>query len=343
MLQMSVRGHARVALFNLSWFCALTGSTLAGQELIPPKADHHVHLFSPAAGQIMRRNINRIAKKQDAAKQDPLVKTASDLIAVLDEAGIKQAVALSAAYLFGASADDQTGADPDEYLNVQQENDWLLQQVKPYAGRLVGFCSEDPLKDYAVREIKRCASIGLSGLKLHFTASNVDLQNPRHIERLKAVFSAADAVKFPILVHLPNCRQQTYGAGMARNFIEKVLPSAPNVIVQVAHMAGECPGGYDSMNDALQAFLQAFASGRLARKNIYFDLSGVAASGFGGQENLTELIKRIHEIGLQHILFATDWPAPVSAGYQKQLRQHLGLELSELQEIFNNTAPYLKW
>ena|SRR5262245_29235577 len=65
---------------------------------------------------------------------------------MLDEAAIKYATALSGAYLFGAPGEDQTPADRDEYLNVQKENDWLLQQVKPYNGRLTGFCSENPLK-----------------------------------------------------------------------------------------------------------------------------------------------------------------------------------------------------
>jgi predicted TIM-barrel fold metal-dependent hydrolase len=93
--------------------------------------------------------------------------------------------------------------------------------VKPYAGRLIGFCSENPLKDYAVKEIKRCASIGLRGLKLQFATSDVDLQNPDHIEKLKAVFSTANAVGLPILVHLHNCKQKTYGVSIARNFIER--------------------------------------------------------------------------------------------------------------------------
>jgi predicted TIM-barrel fold metal-dependent hydrolase len=150
-------------------------------------------------------------------------------------------------------------------------------------------------------------------------------------------------VQFPILVYLRNCGQQTYGVGVARNFIEQVLPSAPNVVIQLAHMADGCPGGYDSMTDELiQAFVQAFASGRLDRKNICFDLSGVAAAPFGVPEKMTQLVNRIHEIGLNQILFATDWPAPISVGYQKQLRQNLGLELSELQDIFDNVAPYLK-
>ena len=98
----------------------------------------------------------------------------------MSEAGIKYATALSAAYIFGISGENQPSVDRDEYLNVQKENDWLLEQVKPYDGRLIGFCRENPLKDDAAKEIKRCASIGLRGLKLQFGTSDVDLQNPKH-------------------------------------------------------------------------------------------------------------------------------------------------------------------
>src|SRR5262249_45349587 len=222
MLQTSLRDHAWTTASLSSLFLFLACSTLFGQELTPPKADHHAHLFSPAAGQILRRGVSANAKEQDSKiTQGPIIKTASDLIAVLDEGGIKYATALSGAYLFGLPEQDHTPTDGDEYVSVQNENDWLLQQVKPYAGRLIGFCSENPLRDYAVKEIKRCASISLRGLKLQFATSNVDLQNPDHIEKLKAVFSAANAVGLPILVHLPNCRQ-TFGVTSARNFIEQV-------------------------------------------------------------------------------------------------------------------------
>ena len=342
---MSKSSHCRctwpaVFVLSLSWGGSVPNSF--GQDLTPPKADHHAHLYSPVTGRILRRAIDRGTKKQDSTlNQGPLIKTASDLIAVLDEAGIRRATALSSAYLFGIAGEDQI-PEADEYLNVQKENDWLLQQVKPYPARLIGFCSENPLRGYAVQEIKRCASIGLHGIKLHFNAADVDLRNPKHIERLKAVFSAADAVGFPILVHLRNCKQQSYGADDARKFIEEVAPSAPNVTLQIAHMAG-C-GGYDSMTDAaMQAFVQAFGSGRLERKNIYFDLSAATwPDRVSGTVRTAEIVSRIRQIGLDHILFATDWPAPGSVGYHKELSQSLGLEPSELQKIFDNTAPYLK-
>jgi uncharacterized protein len=54
---------------------------------------------------------------------------------------------------------------------------------------LAGFCSVNPLKGYAEREVERCAAIGLRGLKLHFTSSGVDLSNPAHVAHVRAVLA----------------------------------------------------------------------------------------------------------------------------------------------------------
>ena len=312
---------------------AAVATSVLGQDPPPPKADHHIHLNTPVANEILAQHEPDRARNQ--------VKTLSDLIAFLDSTGVKQAAVLSDAYIIGGFAVKQIPPGSDEYDNVQKENDWLLKQIAPYSGRLVGFCSENPLKSYAVEEIKRCASIGLRGLKLHFTNAAVDLRNPKHIEQLKAVFSAANAVKFPIIVHMRTWNRN-YGFEDARKFIAEVLPSAPDVPVQIAHMAGW--GGYDSATDeAMKAFIQAFESGTLARKNVYFDLSAtVVTFPFSGPPKTAELVSRIRQVGLQHVLYGSDWPGPPSADYAKTLRESLGLQVSELREILDNTAPYLK-
>jgi predicted TIM-barrel fold metal-dependent hydrolase len=75
----------------------------------------------------------------------------------------------------------------DEYAHVKAENDWVSQQVARYPDRLQGFCSVDPLKGYALAEIARCAqNPNLHyGLKLHFGNSDVDLDNPEHVEKIR--------------------------------------------------------------------------------------------------------------------------------------------------------------
>ena len=47
----------------------------------------------------------------------------------------------------------------DEYAKVQAENDWVVQQMARYPERLVPFCGVNPLKDYALQELERCATM----------------------------------------------------------------------------------------------------------------------------------------------------------------------------------------
>ncbi|HEV2765345.1 MAG TPA: hypothetical protein VGV38_20350, partial [Pyrinomonadaceae bacterium] len=77
--------------------------------------------------------------------------TAEQLLAQLDDAGIRRAVVLSVAYQWGSPAN----SGPGEYDKVRAENDYVARQVARAPERLVGFCAFNPLKDYALRELER--------------------------------------------------------------------------------------------------------------------------------------------------------------------------------------------
>jgi Predicted metal-dependent hydrolase of the TIM-barrel fold len=106
-----------------------------------PVADHHQHLFSPAM----------VALLDTTHAMQPI--TARDVIALLDSAGIRQAALLSVAYIYGSPK----RSVPDEYAKVRAENDWNAAQAAEYPDRLRAFCSFNPLKEYALDEIARCA------------------------------------------------------------------------------------------------------------------------------------------------------------------------------------------
>jgi predicted TIM-barrel fold metal-dependent hydrolase len=130
-----------------------------------PKVDYHQHLF------------NRELK-------------ASDLVSLLNAAGMERALVLSVAYQLGNPNKPPVAA---EDAKVRAENDWTSQQVATFPDRLRGFCGVNPLKDYAIAEIMRCAQDPQLhfGLKLHFGNSDVDLRNPEHIAKLKKCFGRA--------------------------------------------------------------------------------------------------------------------------------------------------------
>ena len=92
----------------------------------------------------------------------------------------------------------------DEYAKVRAENDWTAAQAAAHPDRLVAFCGVNPLKDYALEEIDRCAKDPYlrMGLKLHFGNSDVQLDVPEQVAQLKRVFAAANAHRMSIVVHM---------------------------------------------------------------------------------------------------------------------------------------------
>jgi predicted TIM-barrel fold metal-dependent hydrolase len=213
---------------------ALTALVAAQQAPVTaagPLADHHQHLPSDAAIALL----NRV--QPNALTRIP--RTAEELIVRLDEAGIGRAVLLSNAYWFGGGV--MPKAEGDEYANVRAENDWTATEAARFPNRLIAFCSVNPLKDYAVDEIARCAQRDrFKGLKLHFGNSRVDVLNNEHVDKLRRVFSTANERHLPIVVHLWTGRN--YGREHAEIFLRRILPTAPDVVVQIAHFAGGGPG-----------------------------------------------------------------------------------------------------
>ena len=229
---------------------------------------------------------------------------------------------------------------------VKAENNWTSQQVAKFPDRLLGTCSVNPLKEYAVKELNRCAKDPFlrTGLKLHFGNSDVDLLNPEHLAKLRALFRAANQNQMAIVVHLRSnyTHRRPYGAQHAKSFLDNVLPEAPDVTVQIAHLAGA--GGYDepSVDQALGVFLDALANSDERTKNLYFDVSGVA--GIGEWKEKTELIaSRIRQIGFDRVLFGSDGTPNFFAPREAWAAfQQLPLSDAQFEIIKRNAAPYFR-
>jgi predicted TIM-barrel fold metal-dependent hydrolase len=269
---------------------------------------------------------------------------ANDLIAEMDAAGIQHSLVLSLGYQFG---NPHRAPMVNEYAMVKAENDWTAGQVKAYPHRLLAACGVDPLKDYALAEIKRCSSKPYlhSALKLHFGNSDVDLDNPEHVKKLRAVFQAADGHGMAVIVHMhTNINlHRPYGEREARTFLTQVLPAAPHSYVQIAHLAGS--GGFDDPDTraALNVFVEAFRRNDRRVSRVYFDISGVA--GLGEWESKKEQIaSSIRAVGVHRVLFGSDgaWtsftPQKAIAAYRQ-----LPLTAQEFRVIDGNALPTLMW
>lgn len=130
-----------------------------------------------------------------------------------------------------------------------------------------------------------------------------------------------------------------------RSFLlEQLLPLAPRITVQVAHMAGSGPGFDDQKTHAaLEVLADAVARRDPRTRNLWFDAATVAVP-----ENSAELsallVKRIRQIGPGRILFGSD----AAAGTNLRPREswtafcRLGLTEKEIKTIAGNIAPYLR-
>jgi predicted TIM-barrel fold metal-dependent hydrolase len=305
---------------------ALAAASLRAQDPVPrPAADHHQHLFGPLT--------------QSLAPTTPRL-DADGLVRLLDAAGIGRAVVLSTAYQFG---NPNRPPVEDEYAKVRAENDWTALQVARHSDRLIGFCGVNPLKDYAEEEIRRCAGEPSlrTGLKLHFGNSDVQLDDPEHVAKVKAVFARANAVGMAIAVHLHGSvnRQRPHGARQATTFLEQLLPAAPDIVVQIAHLTSA--GGWErQVDEAMDVLAQAIRRSDARTRRLYFDISGVGLPEW--EKHVSAVAACIRQVGTDRMLFGSDGTAdfmrPVEAW---EACRQLPLTVQEASAIAANVAPYL--
>jgi uncharacterized protein len=296
-----------------------------------PLVDHHQHLFSPA---------NAEWASTPTSPRQPV--TAIDLIAYLDSAGIRRALVLSVAYQYGNPA----RAVDNEYQRVKAENDWTSEQVAKYPDRLRAFCGVNPIKDYALQEVARCASNPQlrSGLKLHFGNSDVDVHDARQLAQVKRVFRAANDNGMAIVMHMHASvnKKRPHGRAEAKIFLDDLLPSAPDVPVQVAHLAGA--GEYDDSTDhAVAALADAIGNHDPRTAHLYVDVSGISGITAMAPDRKAQIVARIRQIGLERILYGSDAPFPGHGPreYWASFRT-LPLTEAELRTIATNVAPYMR-
>jgi uncharacterized protein len=274
----------------------------------------------------------------------PEALTALDLVAHLDSAGIRRALLLSVAYLYGSPARTVEG----EYAKVRDENDWTAAQAAQYPKRLRAFCSFNPLKPYALDELTRCAGDSQlrRGIKLHFGNSDVQVDDSAHVAQLRRVFRAANARRMALVVHLRASisRKRPYGAAQALIFLNQVLPLASDVPVQIAHLAGTGPGYDDPPADSAMAVLaEAVQSGDRRTRRLWFDVTTIADSNISAA-NADRAVKRIRQVGVDRILYGSD----AAVGDNLRPREgwaafsRLPLTRPELERIATNVAPYLR-
>jgi uncharacterized protein len=320
-------------LFKLCVAATLLLPSLAALAAPLPQVDHHQHLFGPGIETLL-------ASPTGGVKTI----TAQDVIGHLDAAGIDRAVLLSTAYMFGSPA----RSVENEYTKVKAENDWVAAQAAKYPKRLRAFCGVNPLRDYALAELARCAADPnlKYGVKIHFGNSDIQLERAEHLLRLQQFFRVVNDHKMAMVIHMRASisKERPYGTAQARLFLDFLMPLVPDVPVQIAHLAAAGPGYNDSKADSVMGYLaDAVEKGDPRTRNLWFDVTSVADKAIT-PANAAKVVKRIRQVGVDRVLYGTDAatgdnlrPADAWAAFRA-----LPFTDDEFAKIAANVAPYMR-
>ncbi len=309
-------------------------------HMVPVRVDHHVHLNSPAIQAFLPAFCESMRRFGGC---DPALTTqhsVDDLLSAMDQAGIRRALVLSDGYL--AESPMMDPQRPDATNLMRAANDWTVELARRYPNRFSAFVAVDPIRPTALPEIVRWrGNPAVAGIKLHLTASGVNLRKDSDVAALAAVFRTASQARFAIVIHL-RTQQMDYGAPDIRRFVEEVLPAAGDTPVQIAHAAGW--SGIDPVTlSALRAFADDVEANPRRFRHVWFDLSGVWTDKTSPSDKQA-FVALIRHIGVQHFLAGSDWPynGVNLADYYNRVYPELPLTQREWMIIRSNVAPYAR-
>lgn len=279
-----------------------------------------------------------------SAAFEPLVKLpardGAALVKDLDAAGIERAIVLSVGYSF---SDERKGlTDPDRL--TREENDWTSNEVVKHAHRLIGFCSANPLRPAALEELDRCLGLpGMTGIKVHLGNSGISLRDPDHLARMQELFALAQRKHAPVLVHMRARGGLNFGAEDGQIFLEKLVPTAPDIDVVVGHFGGAGPGYPPQADEVMGVFAAASERKDPRMKNVYFDVATIVTADSTPAD--VELVaKRVRQVGPGRVLYGSDLSPPggsVRAGWEI-FRSKVPLTDAEWQQIVNNRPRFAR-
>ena len=321
-----LRSHALAACLTLAGACtsAQTAATTSTAALPAPRVDYHQHLVSAAFEPIVK-----LPARDGGA-----------LLAALDSAGIGKAVVLSVGYSF---ADERKKLEDPDRL-TREENDWTSGQVAASGGRLIGFCSANPMRPVALAELERCLGLpGMRGIKLHFGNGGVTLRDPAHATRMAEVFALAERLRAPVLAHMRARGGANFGAEDARLFLDRLVAVAPSIEIVVAHLGGSGPGYPAQTDSVMEAFGAAAERNDPRMRNVYFDVA-TNVTAESSAEDVALVARRIRQVGARRVLYGSDLGPPggsVRSGWAI-FRDRVPLTAEEMRTIAGNVTRFAR-
>jgi predicted TIM-barrel fold metal-dependent hydrolase len=244
------------------------------------------------------------------AREKDVIATADDLIASMDREGIDISLIVN----YGWSTHD---------LCVET-NDYILESIARFPGRLVGFCAMSSYcDDFSLAEIERCVRGGIKGVG----EMRPDLQLPATAGReTLAPFSQLLAKhNLVLLTHSSDPLGHSYrGKGAATpEILYRFIASFPAVPIVCAHWGAGLP------------FYALMPEVRRALENVYFD---TAVSPFLYRPEIYRSVRDL--IGADRILFGSDYPVMAPSRILKEI-DAVGIVGQDREMILSGNARRL--
>jgi predicted TIM-barrel fold metal-dependent hydrolase len=242
---------------------------------------------------------------------DPKHKLASaeDVIASMDAAGVDRTVVFGFPWRDGGLC--------------REHNDYIIDAVRRYPDRLVGFACVQPLDAKDAQELERCIQAGLRGLgELGPDGQRFDIEDRRIMAATAEVLQHHD---LPLLTHASEPMGHPY-AGKGQTYPWKLVELAqnfPELKIVLAHWGGGLP------------FFELMPEIREACRNVYYD---TAASTYLYSFDIFPAAVRL--VGPKRILWGTDYPLLSQAKFLGRVRA-AGLGEDALDAILGGNAQRL--
>jgi predicted TIM-barrel fold metal-dependent hydrolase len=306
--------------------CIVFGESV--ENRIEETTDAHVHILSPELIKIWKGLGIPFSRPDEYY---------SDIEVILKNTAVRRIDLISMAHVFSSR---EFGGFENERELVEKENSYVAAARDKYPKKIRAFCSVDPLREYALEELERCRTkLKMDGIKIHHNANQVYLTEPEHLAKVKKVFEFAALHKIPILMHFDNGHRR-FGEPDVKLLVDSILKDIRPVRLRIAHFGSS--GGF---NQRTKAFLDAFifqlqSEPLLKRHNITFDISAVALDKDSqgvrrlADAEFDELAVYCRKLGMQRIVFGTDYPLYTPSEYHRVLKTRLRLTEPEFRQLF---------
>jgi len=236
-----------------------------------------------------------------------------ELVRSLEEQGVEAAVAL--------------GFPWRQERLWRRQHEVILEAVRHWPQRLIGFCAVHPLEPGAAREVERCLAAGFRGVgELAWYLEDLGDELPRV---LAPIAELCQHYRVPLMLHINDPVGHDYpGKGViSLPAVYQLIRAFPEVTWILAHWGGGLPFYGLMKKEAPETF-----------RRVYFD---TAASPYLYRPEIYRLAAEM--VGPEKILFGSDYPLLPPSRYVKEMKE-AGLS-EEWQEMIlgKNLAGLLGW